>query len=566
MARTLLPLLFLLLSSIQVFANHHFPQLVVRGGLSDVVPTVTPTPRLRLRQFSNGTSTTSDDGGESPTPTPDTTTQIPPYVPPSTVVSGAAETTAAQNIAPIFWQVWNNRNLLNDDNTKQQYIDLVDNTKDNVENLVNNLSDKVNPPSECGQTSLKKRSLISGILNTLTSAASLVSCAESVVTNLADEVVKSTPDLDVVDLLTDTLNDIKTQLDDLDNNDDNQSQSQSDDSTTDQSSSTSSASSCTSNTVTDCTVDLYESTTFLVSDGTTTSSVSTSSSTACHTVTACSAEPTTVTTIISTAVSSTATGFICDVQHCANNVCPLQTSTPSNKRRAIDDSKPESGLSAMRKRFLKLVGGGKSKRALQDPVADGDNYNVQVCAANPGGELDWGVIDNPAVSKNGAWGDAGAFWMQGLVGCTGIIVTSKKGFWMVHMVETGFGNYRSNRDNPPPGDAAVWGQITGNIANGYTSSFGAAAGTVAPASLSGPGGILEVTCDNNVQVFVMTPGNIDRFDDDFNDLPDEAWYGGKVQELLNQLVNDNGAPLAGATIVDSKIYQAPGDLNSGKCS
>lgn len=259
MARTLLPIfLVLLLSTLQAFASHHFPQLVVRGGLSDALPT--PTPVLHLvRQFSNGTSsstTSSQEPDDSPTPTPDTTTPV--YVPPTEVVSGAAETSAAVNIGPILFAVWNQRNLLNDDNTKQQYIDLVDNTKNNVENLFDNLSDQVDPPSECGQTSLRKRSLISGILNTLTSAASLISCAEKVVSNLANEVKIPTPDVDVVDLLTDTLSDIKTQLDKIDdnNNDDNsqqsQDQSKTDDQskTSDQSSQTSSeTSSCTSSTV-----------------------------------------------------------------------------------------------------------------------------------------------------------------------------------------------------------------------------------------------------------------------------------------------------------------------------
>lgn len=273
MARTLLPLLLLLLSSLQVFANQHFPQLVVRGGLSDIVATPTPTPKLHLRQFSNSTSTTSSvDPGDSPDPTPDTTSQVPAFVPPTTVVSGAAETTAAQQIGPVLWKVWNNRNLLNDDNTKQQYIDLVDQTKDDVTNLFNNLSDQPDPPSECSQTSLKKRSLISGVLGALKTAADLISCADKVVSNLADAVKVGPPDLDEVDLLTDTLNDIKTQLDDLDNNDDNNSnsddnQSKTTDSQSSQSSETSSG--CTSSTVTDCTVDLFESTTFFVTDGTT---------------------------------------------------------------------------------------------------------------------------------------------------------------------------------------------------------------------------------------------------------------------------------------------------------
>lgn len=164
MAQKILPFL-LLLSSLQVDAKFHFPQLVVRGGLSDAIatPTVTPRPQLRLRQFNNGTvSTSSVDPESSPDPTPDTTTPPPVFVPPTTTISGAAETTAAKSIGPILIGLWQNRNLLKDDNTKQQYIDLVDQTKDDITNLFNNLDNQPEPPSQCCATHLKKRSLISG--------------------------------------------------------------------------------------------------------------------------------------------------------------------------------------------------------------------------------------------------------------------------------------------------------------------------------------------------------------------------------------------------------------------
>lgn len=133
--------------------------------------------------------------------------------------------------------------------------------------------------------------------------------------NNLDNIVKTVPpDIDIVDTLTDTLSDLKTQLDDLDDDDNNsQSQSQSD---------SSSSSTCSSTTVTDCTIDVYESTTYFVTDGSTTSVVSTSTSSDCSTITSCSATPTTVyTTSATSTTSSTTTEDVCSPDTCNGAAC-----------------------------------------------------------------------------------------------------------------------------------------------------------------------------------------------------------------------------------------------------
>jgi len=94
----------------------------------------------------------------------------------------------------------------------RRYIDQVDQTYDDIANLFNNLSEQPDSPSECSQTSLKKRSLISPILNALNSVGSLISCAVQVAStllnNLLNAVKNVSPNIDGVDLLTDTLTDI----------------------------------------------------------------------------------------------------------------------------------------------------------------------------------------------------------------------------------------------------------------------------------------------------------------------------------------------------------------------
>src|ERR1700743_341213 len=99
MARSFVALL-LFACSLQASAEHEFPQLIVRQG----VGVSTPTPVLQKRQFSNSTVTsTSLDADNSPDPTPDSSSTTPIYIAPTTTLSGAAETTAAQDIGPVIW-------------------------------------------------------------------------------------------------------------------------------------------------------------------------------------------------------------------------------------------------------------------------------------------------------------------------------------------------------------------------------------------------------------------------------------------------------------------------------
>lgn len=79
---------------------------------------------------------------------------------------------------------------------------------------------------------------------------------------------------------------------------------------------------------------------------------------------------------------------------------------------------PKSGLSGLRKRYMKLFAGAKTKRTLPEPD-DKDFYVKGACNNNPGGELNWGFANNPAITNHGTWSGAGTFFMKGLEGCTG---------------------------------------------------------------------------------------------------------------------------------------------------
>lgn len=92
---------------------------------------------------------------------------------------------------------------------------------------------------------------------------------------------------------------------------------------------------------------------------------------------------------------------------------------------------------------------------------------------------------------------------------------------MVHITQPGF-------MSQSPAQISIWNTVIDYLNNGHTRATGQAAlldaTTVSPASLTGPGGILEMTCDNNVQVFTMSPGDEDDYDlDTDTDIPGAAW-------------------------------------------
>lgn len=92
---------------------------------------------------------------------------------------------------------------------------------------------------------------------------------------------------------------------------------------------------------------------------------------------------------------------------------------------------------------------------------------------------------------------------------------------MVHITEPGFMAQSPEQD-------AIWGTVIDYLNNGHTKTTDPQKGlldadTVAPRALTGHGGILEMNCGNNVQVFTMSPGTADDYDIDTDtDIPGEA--------------------------------------------
>ncbi|KAL8722596.1 MAG: hypothetical protein Q9225_000952 [Loekoesia sp. 1 TL-2023] len=144
----------------------------------------------------------------------------------SSTVSNAAATSHASVVGELFLALHSNREWIRDPMHKQEYIDDVKRTRDDTFALFNNLDVKPPAPPECSNTktkrdltlerrrhlTLSRRSLLSGVLNTLKDVASLISCATQVVDSLVDSVKAPDPPIPDIENLTDDLKDIADKL------------------------------------------------------------------------------------------------------------------------------------------------------------------------------------------------------------------------------------------------------------------------------------------------------------------------------------------------------------------
>ncbi|RBA18020.1 hypothetical protein FPRO05_11038 [Fusarium proliferatum] len=127
-------------------------------------------------------------------------------------------------------------------------------------------------------------------------------------------------------------------------------------------------------------------------------------------------------------------------------------------------------------------------------------------------ELDWNLIQHDAVSSHGSWAEKPLRkYIRGLMGCTGIVIVSDKGYWFAHFMETGFLNRGDNWEK----------KIIKPLQQG-TNKF------TTPRSLAGPGGILNRA--NNVKIYVSTP----RTKTSTEQSP-VLLYKAKVDELLSHI-------------------------------
>jgi len=112
-----------------------------------------------------------------------------------------------------------------------------------------------------------------------------------------------------------------------------------------------------------------------------------------------------------------------------------------------------------------------------------------------------------------------------------------------------------------------WQNIVNGLQNGATPSGPLEGTMIAPASLTGPGGILETTCENDVRIYISSKGTTEDYDPDTDqDIPGgQPVYEDKVNEILGILKNNEGAPLARASLIAVRWYEYHSDLSSGVC-
>ncbi|KAK2668549.1 hypothetical protein RAB80_015929 [Fusarium oxysporum f. sp. vasinfectum] len=140
-------------------------------------------------------------------------------------------------------------------------------------------------------------------------------------------------------------------------------------------------------------------------------------------------------------------------------------------------------------------------------------------------ELDWNLIQHDAVSGQGSWAEKPLRkYIRGLMGCTGIVIVSDKGYWFAHFMETGFLDRGDNWKS----------KIIKPLQQG-TNKF------ITPRSLAKSGGILNKA--NNVKIYVSTPRT--KTSTEQNPV---LLYKSKVDELLSHITG-RGEPLNGVQVI-----------------
>ncbi|KAI2615686.1 hypothetical protein GGR54DRAFT_264601 [Hypoxylon sp. NC1633] len=475
-------------------------------------------------------------------------TSFPAYVAPSsTTLNGAQETSESKKIAPLFLWLSSEKDLLQDPKRKQEYVDNVKRTNDEVVALFKSLDTQPVPEPDCGKTALKrwavseskvrsliserhvvKRSLVSGILDQLDSAAKLLSCATKITGNLVNTVTSTEISTDVVQTLTDSLKDVEEALQ---KEDDGLTSSP----TETPSSTTTSSASCTQSSVVPyCTETISLSTIFSAEGTTTTSSIKTVTTTACETVTACSATATTVTTTASSSSTTSSSAWVCEPTSCST--C---SQSATRKRADLSSGEDENELDPRASFPMADLADWKGEEDdyFFQRVQKGDNVKV----------LDWnhvGRVDPlswESISLDREFDSSEQVtWIDGIAGCTVLVAISKKGLWFAHLFEGGFVERN-------PQETSKWARILQDVQNGGTNF-------ILPATLAANDGILSK--DNDVQIYIHTPavGTL-KVDPDNT----AARYKDKVNQISDHLFGA-GTPFEGIE-VKINTYKKPADYD-----
>ncbi|KAI0967585.1 hypothetical protein F4678DRAFT_465186 [Xylaria arbuscula] len=375
------------------------------------------------------TLTTDSTSSNSATTDTASSADLPPFTTPTgTLTSGPAETSEAVAIAPILLYLWSKKSLLQDEEHKQQYIDNVKRSQKDSKALFDRFKEKPPAKPECNKKSMKKRSLISGILDAFKEVADLVSCAVNVLDNLADAVDKIRPPIPEIDILTDTLKDLGNEI-----------KKRGDEKPTSASSYASSSTVASSS----CTAAITKTWESILCTVTATSSINGRrqdqgcTTEVYSTVTGCSVVASTTTSITTIAPESTPIS-LCEFGSCGSGQnCP-QKKREFQKRvppRLSDPafntwSGPEN-YGGSRQQFI----AGESWRVYENPVQE--SYR--------GVKLETGTTSNLISFL----GETSSLAVAGLYGCTTVIAVSRRGAWASHSWEAPSFTPYSNDLSPP---------------------------------------------------------------------------------------------------------------------
>ncbi|KAM0426516.1 hypothetical protein ACHAPT_008208 [Fusarium lateritium] len=514
------------------------------------VTTTEESPGETTTEGEQPDETTTDkatDDGPVTTNKPDVTTGFPEFDPPTTTVSGPEATDDATDAGPIILALWSNRDMIKNEEKKEEYVKKTEETRDDIVLLWTNFDVKPEIPEECGKTALKKRSLISGVLDLLDDAAKLIGCATKVVENLVENVKLPDPPIDVIETLTDTLKEISEKLeeekeeeeketDEVSSTDKVTSTTEEPTSTTEEPTTT--TTSCVETGVESCTQTVYLSTSFFKDGDADTSTVKTVTTEDCITITQCDAEPTTEVTTVTTATSTSASDIVCDV-NCSQ--CNPQkrweqpTLTPQERRdrrwlvkRMDNMDQPKYDTDEKKDSYIRRQTGEISER------------------------LDWNTVSTNVVSVDGAWEDFPfGLHVEGLIGCTGVTIASDKGGWLAHFMEPGFfyDEKKPEDDSVNNGRKDLWDEMMDQLRDQPAEGRSVSPKFTPPSRLAGDDGILSG--DSNVQIFVQVP----RTRDSTFDNP-TLLYQSRVDELVGYL-NGDGAPFAGAEVIIKTYIKPP---------
>lgn len=448
-----------------------------------------------------------------------------------------------------MWYLWQKKSLLQDEDHKQEYIDDVKKSRDNFVALFNQFETK--PPSmpECQKTSLNKRSLISGIINTFKSAVDLISCGVDVLNNLVDSVEKIEPPISVVDILTDTLRDIGDEL---------EKENDEPTSTTETFASSTKYSSCTTSFTKTwesvlCAVTAASSANNKRQDQPCTTQIY-------STVTGCSAVDSTVTSTTTTTPGVKPTPQ-CSFESCGTgSTCPVQK-RGLERRRPNRVTQPEDYSWAGPGNY-----GGNNQNFMAGEVAIAYDFVDHDDPFTRAVKLDIGTTSNYLFFAK----SPGSLAVAGLYGCTSVIAVSKRGAWASHMWEVPSFTH-SYLDPAPPSAQEQLDIFRQQVLNALHSSNGVnhlfSLAELRDSSAS-EDLLLSHTMDDDAdpRVFIFTPyKRADPGTPDYNnefpvDLP-EAWgeddgIPSKTQQIENEVKAIFSAP-NGFNVPYEKIIYAP---------